>query len=125
MAMKVYKDGMTLMRDTASLANALMENKTREVKVGDTFAVLMWTDRELRIVTAVEGDAAFTSEMVETKMENWYEGTEYPVRGEDGAIKTAGDVERYVLKRGKWRDRSGNVVHLSWGATTGYRDPSF
>lgn len=32
--MKVYKDGMVLMKDTGSLTNALMENRAKEIKVG-------------------------------------------------------------------------------------------
>ena len=123
--MKVYKDGMTLMKDTASLTNALMENKPREIRVGDTFAELLWTDRTLWKVTEVTNQKDFMAEQVETELKDgWEDGTEYPVRDADGNILTDGQPSRFTLKRKYWY-RNGVRIHISWGATTGYTDPSF
>lgn len=123
--MKVYKDGMTLMKDTGSLMNALMENRTREIKVGDTFAELMWTDRHLWKVTEVVSQREFVAERVETELRNgWEDGTEYPKVDADGNMITSGRPETFKLKRKFWY-LGESRIHLSWGATTGYRDPSF
>ena len=123
--MKVYKDGMTLMKDTASLANALMENKTREIKVGDTFAELMWTDRHLWIVTNVISPREFVAERVQTEMrDGWQDGTEYPKTDAEGKYLTSGYPETFKRKHKYWY-LGESRVRFSWGATTGYRDPSF
>lgn len=123
--MKIYKDGMTLMKDTGSLTNAIMENKTREIKVGDTFAELMWTDRHLWKVTEVVSQREFVAERVETELRNgWEDGTEYPKLDADGNMLTGGCQYTFKLKRKFWY-LGGSRVHLSWGETTGYRDPSF
>ena len=123
--MKIHKDGMTLMRDTGSLTNALMENRTREIKVGDTFAELMWTDRHLWKVTEVVGQREFVAERVQTELRNgWQDGTEYPKVDADGNMLTDGYPETFKLKRKFWY-LGASRIHFSWGATTGYRDPSF
>ena len=131
--MKIYKDGMTLMRDTASLMNAVMENKAKTINVGDTFAELLWTDRTLWVVTKVISDRKFVANRAKTYMENWADGTEYPVKDENGKIVADGEPRTFTKKRKYWYRSihanapatDGHRVHLSWGATTGYRDPSF
>jgi len=133
--MKVYKDGMTLMKDTCSITNALMENKSREIKEGDTFAILMWSDRSLWKVTKVVSQTEFYAERVETYMKDWADGTEYPKRDESGNIVTSGQPVKYKKSRKYWYEWWANAqgvyykteckVHFAWGETTGYRDPSF
>jgi len=128
--MKIYSDGMTLMRDTGSLTNALMENKKDGMKVGDTFAELMWTDRTLWQVTeVVVPGRKFKAQRVETYMENWTDGTEYPREGADGKYILQGDETTFERKRKYWYRvggfGGGSRVHFSWGAKHGYRDPSF
>lgn len=133
---KIYKDGMTLMRDTASLTNAIMENRRSEVKVGDTFARLMWTDRELWQVTEVVSPTKFKAMKVQTRCENEYKGTENPVYDEDGKMKLYEAREMLIVRKRKYwyaveKDHEGNFarkigrIHCTWGETTGYRDPSF
>ena len=122
--MKIHKDGMTLMKDTGSLTNALMENKTDTIKVGDTFAELMWTDRKLWKVTEVISPKAFMAERVETELRNgWEDGTEFPKKDERGEMITDGQPMKFIKKRKYWY--CGGRIHWAWGATTGYRDPSF
>jgi len=133
--MKVYKDGMTLGRETGSLTNALMENKTHEIKVGDSFALLMWTDRSLWQVTKVISQTEFYAKRVETYMKDWTDGTCYPKTGDDGKWILWDEESKFKKSRKYWYEhcRYGNGVfcktdckaHFSWGATTGYRDPSF
>lgn len=122
--MKVYKDGMVLMKDTGSLTNALMENKTKEIKVGDTFVELLWTDRTAYIVTRVINQHDFYAKRLKSKMKDWTDGTKYPVKDENGAYITEGDECRFRKPRKYWYCGSGKV-HLSWGEDCGYRDPSF
>lgn len=122
--MKVYKDGMTLMRDTGSLTNALMENKSIEIKVGDTFVELMWTDRHPYIVTRVVNQKKFYAKRLKTHIENWQDGTEYPDKDATGAYITQGGEVLFSKPRKFWR-KSGDKVHLSWGEDCGFRDPSF
>lgn len=124
--MKVYKDGMTLMRDTGSLTNALCENRANVIKVGDSFAKLGWTDRYLYIVTEVRSPREFVAKRVRVEMKDgWQDGTEYPIVGEDGKWLTYdGEGEVFTKKRKYWYDGYSRV-HFSWGATTGYCDPSF
>ncbi len=130
--MKIYKDGMTLMRDTGSLTNAIMENCNKSVKVGDTFVELLWTDRELYIVTAVESPTRFRAKTVKTVCKTFEEGTMYPVLDENGKMETEGDEEVFFKARKYWyREINNNnyhskvKVHFSWGEKTGYRDPCF
>ena len=73
--MRVYKDGMVLMKDTGSLTNALMENKTKEIKVGDTFVELLWTDRTAYIVTRVNNQRDFYAKRLKVEMKDWYCGS--------------------------------------------------
>ena len=133
--MKVYKDGMTLGRETGSLTNALMENLTREIKVGDSFAILGWTDRTLYQVTEVVSQNEFSACKVDTYMKEWQDGTEYPNVGADGKWVLYGRTVKFKKCRKYWYEhwlgidgiphKMGRKVHFSWGATTGYRDPSF
>lgn len=131
--MKIYKNGMTLMRDTASLTNALCENLGVKdgIKVGTTFCELMWTDRNLWVVTRVVSDSEFYARRARTRMENWADGTEYPVTDENGNIETWGDELRYRFSYRNWRraherlPKKMEKVHLAFGEKTGYRDPSF
>ena len=74
--MKVYKDGMELMKDTGSLTNALMENRNEKIKVGDTFAELLWTDRNAYIVTRVNSQRDFYAKRLKVEMKDWTEGTQ-------------------------------------------------
>lgn len=122
--MKVYKDGMELMMETGSLTNALMENKPREIKVGDTFAELLWTDRTAYIVTRVVNQLKFYAKKLKVKMENWQDGTEYPVKDEHGAYIAEGGEFCFSKPRKYWYC-GGGKVHLAWGESCGYRDPSF
>jgi hypothetical protein len=137
--MQVKKNGLKLMRDTASLTNALIENIGTEggLKAGDTFAELMWTDRTLWVVTAApkgENVKDFLAAQADTMMKDWTDGTEYPVRDEKGNIKYDPSSERYfVFRYRNWwcypdtrmQKGTGKKVHLSFGQATGYRDPSF
>ena len=133
--MKVYKDGMELMKDTGSLTNALMENKAREIKVGDTFAELMWTDRTLWKVVEVVNQTEFSAERVITYMKDWTDGTTYPKRDDRGNILTDGHPVKFKKGRKYWYEwhqnangeyyKTDSKVHFSWGKQTGYRDPSF
>lgn len=122
--MKVYKDGMELMKDTGSLDNALMENRNENIKVGDTFAELLWTDRTAYIVTRVNNQRDFYAKRLKVEMKDWTDGTQYPVKDEKGAYITEGGECRFRKPRKYWRE-SGDRVHLSWGEDCGYRDPSF
>ena len=122
--MKLYKDGMVLMKDTGSLTNALMENKTKEIKVGDTFVELLWTDRTAYIVTRVNNQRDFYAKLLKVEMKDWTDGTQYPVKDEKGAYIAEGGEFRFRKPRKYWR-RGGGKVHLSWGEDCGYRDPSF
>lgn len=114
---------MKLMRDTASLTNYLMENSTHEIHVGDSFAELMWTDRTLWKVVRIEGKKMY-AKRVATKMRHWEEGTQYPVTDDDGNWILEGHEVCFSKPRKNWR-KGGEIVHLSWRAKTGYRDPSF
>lgn len=122
--MKVYKDGMTLMRDTGSLTNALMENKANDIKVGDTFVELLWTDRTAYIVTRVVNQKKFYAKRLQTYMIDWREGTKYPDKDAKGAYITTGEEVLFHKPRKYWYKGSGKV-HLSWGEDCGFRDPSF
>ena len=55
MAMQLKKNGAVLMRDTASVMNAAIENIGVKggLKPGLTFAELMWSDRHLWVITRV------------------------------------------------------------------------
>lgn len=123
--MKVYKDGMELMKDTGSLTNALMENKTHEIKVGDTFALLLWTDRTAYIVTRVVNQKKFYARRLKTQMKCWQDGTEYPVRDENGTFIPEGEEEEFKKGRKYWYGTFATKAHFSWGECCGYRDPSF
>lgn len=130
MAMQLKKNGAVLMRDTASLINAAIENIGVKdgLKPGLTFAELMWTDRHLWVITRVVSEKEFYAKRVETRCENYYDGTEYPVKNEDGSLKTYGDETRFRFRYRNWRAGDiahGYKVHLAFGADTGYRDPSF
>lgn len=116
---------MKLGTDTGSVFNALMDNGDGclELKAGDTFAELLWTDRNLWIINLVKSNRDFTAKRVETKMRNWADGTEYPVEI-DGVIQTFGSPCHFTRPRKHWKC-DGHTVHLSFGAKTGYRDPSF
>lgn len=120
---KIYRDGMELGKDTGSITNALMENRPREIKVGDTFAELMWTDRRLWIVTRVVNQRDFYAKWVKVEMKDWTEGTQYAVKDEKGEYVTEGAECRFRKPRKYWYH--GGKTHLAWGETTGYRDPSF
>ena len=122
--MKVYKDGMELMKDTGSLTNALMENRNEQIKVGDTFAELLWTDRTAFIVTRVINQHDFYAKRLKVEMKDWTEGTQYPVKDANGAYIAEGAEIRFRKPRKCWYSGSGKV-HLSWGEDCGYRDPSF
>lgn len=132
--MQLKKNGLKLMKDTGSLDNALMENigTTSGIKVGDTFVELMWTDRKLWVITQVAANGKeFFAQPVKTKMKAAWTGTEYPVYDENGKIETNGP-ERFFIYRYKnwWRyadssRKDGEKMHLSFGVTTGYCDPSF
>jgi len=122
--MKVYKDGMTLIRDTGSITNALMENKPIKIKVGDTFVELLWSDRTAYIVTRVNNQRDFYAKRIKVEMKDWTEGTQYPLKDEKGAYITEGVEFRFRKPRKYWYCGSGKV-HLSWGEDCGYRDPSF
>lgn len=95
--MQVKKNGMKLMKDTASLANALIESTglQESIKPGDTFCQLHWTDRTLWVVTRVISDMEFFAARVKTKMDNWTEGTEYPELDEQGRMQYYEDDECY------------------------------
>lgn len=132
MAMQLKMNGAVLMRDTASLINAAIENIGVKggLKPGLTFAELMWTDRNLWVITRVVSEKEFYAKKAETEMRHFAEGTEYPVRDEDGNIKTLGPEVRFQYKYRNWRKSElayphGYKVHLAFGASTGYRDPSF
>lgn len=116
---------MKLFAETGSVINALMDNGggCLEPKVGDTFAELLWTDRNLWIIKSVKSNRDFIAERVETKMKDWTDGTEYPVVA-DGVIQTSGSPSHFTRPRKYWKC-DGHTVHLSFGAKTGYRDPSF
>ena len=114
---------MKLMKDTGSLTNYLMVNDNLNVKVGDTFAKLMWTDRNLYKVIRIEGKKIIAKE-VDTFMKNWAEGTKYPKTDSNRNWILSGP-ERVITKPRKNWKMDGSTVHLSWGATEGYRDPSF
>lgn len=114
---------MKLMKDTGSLTNYMMVNDNLNVKVGDTFAELMWSDRNLWQVTRLEGKNIYVKR-VQTKMKDWTDGTEYPVKDENGNNLLWGN-ECVLTKPRKYWKLNRCTVHLSWGATTGYRDPSF
>lgn len=115
---------MKLMRDTGSLMNYLMVNDNFNVKVGDTFAELMWTDRKLFKVVRLDGKKII-AKVVRTELKNgWEDGTEYPITDDKGEW-VLDDTEHIVTKPRKYWKLDGRNVHLSWGATTGYRDPSF
>ena len=122
--MKVYKDGMELMKDTGSLTNTLMENKPWEIKVGDTFVELLWTDRTAYIVTRVVSQREFYAMRIKTQMKDWTDGTEYPVKDGKGNYITEGGESHFRRPRKYWKCGMGNV-HLSWGEDCGYHDPSF
>ena len=49
-------NGVELMKDTASLTNALLNSGKRPIMVGMGVAELMWTDRKLLQITAVIDD---------------------------------------------------------------------
>lgn len=133
--MKVYADGMELMKETGSLTNALMENKPREIKPGDSFSILLWSDRTLWQVTRVISQTEFFAKKVSTYMKDWADGTCYPKVNADGNWDLSGDEIKYKKCRKYWYeyarcpdgtyDRLDSKVHFSWGSTTGYRDPSF
>lgn len=114
---------MKLMKDTGSLTNYLLENDKHEIRVGDSFAELMWTDRHLWQVTAIDGKRMW-AKRVRTYMEHWADGTEYPVKDDAGKWELEGKEHCFTKPRKNWK-MDGKDVHLSWGATTGYRDPSF
>ena len=122
--MKVYKDGMELMKDTGSLTNALMENRNEKIKVGDTFVELLWTDRTAYIVTRVVNQSKFYAKRLKTHMRDWQEGTKYPDKDETGAYIATGEELLFSKPRKYWR-KSGGRVYLAWGEDCGYRDPSF
>lgn len=122
--MKLYKDGMNLGTDTGSIMNALMENRTREIKVGDTFAELLWTDRNAWIVTRVNNQRDFYAKRIKVQMKHWTEGTQYPVKDENGAYIAEGEERRFRKPRKYWYYGT-QKVHLAWGEDCGYRDPSF
>lgn len=131
--MQVKKNGMKLMRDTASLTNALIESTglQESIKPGDTFVELHWTDRTLWVVTKVVSQKEFFAKEAETYMKNGADGTEYPVMNDDGSIKLTGQEMHFKYIWKNWRvDNNGGrgvreVTHLSFGKTTGYRDPFF
>lgn len=132
--MQIKKNGLKLMKDTASLTNALIENIGMKdgIKVGDTFAELQWTDRTLWVITWVAPNGKeFMAKRAQTKMKDWTDGTEYPVRLEDGTIETVGSECFFKFRYRNWwgysdtQMNNGEKVHLSFGETTGYRDPSF
>ena len=116
--------GMKLMHDTASLTNALMANTTNTPKVGEMFAELMWTDRELWVIVRVRDARMFWAKRVETELKCWQDGTEFPKRDADGNLVTTGELHTFTRPRKYWHC-DGRRVSLSFGATTGYRDPSF
>jgi len=95
--MQLYKNGMKLMRDTASLTNAMIENfgSNEELKPGSTFCQLHWTDRTLWVITRVISATEFFAARAETTMKHWTEGTEYPVYDEKGNIKVTPNSECY------------------------------
>jgi len=104
--MQVKKNGMKLMKDTASLTNALIENIGVEggLKEGGMFCELMWTDRTLWLITRVISDKEFFAARVQTTMRNWTEGTEYPVTAENGAIVCEDGSECYFrFTYNNWR----------------------
>lgn len=114
---------MKLMKDTGSLMNYLMVNDNLNVKVGDTFAELMWTDRHLYKVIRIEGKKII-AKAVETFMKSWAEGTEYPKTDSNGNWILSGPECVITKPRKNWK-MNGSTVHLCWGATEGYSDPSF
>lgn len=120
-------NGVELMKETASLTNAILNCGKCEVKVGMGVAYLMWTDRKLMQVVEVIDDRTFVAQDVETKMEHWADGTEYPVTDAEGKWKLYGNRRTFRWSRrgrGSWRE-NGHKVNLHIGSTTGYRDPSF
>ncbi len=136
--MQVKKNGMKLMRDTASLTNALIEStgQTTGLNNGDTFVELQWTDRTLWVITAAAKNSTkdFIAGMAETTMKDWTTGTEYPVRDEKGNIKIVEGSERYFVYRyhnwwcypdTRMQKGTGRKMHVAFGHSTGYRDPSF
>lgn len=116
---------MKLLTDTGSVANWMMDNGSgcSELKVGNTFAELLWTDRRLWVIKSVKSNRDFIAEMAETRMKDWTDGTEYPVVV-DGVIQTSGSPCHFTRPRKYWKC-DGHTAHLSFGAKTGYRDPSF
>ena len=124
--MQLKKNGAVLMRDTGSLINAAIENiGTRDgLKPGLTFAELMWTDRNLWVITRMVSEKEFYAKSVETECKDYYDGTEYPVKNEDGSLKTWGSESHFKFRYKNWW-ADGAKVHLAFGETTGYRDPSF
>lgn len=115
---------MKLMKDTGSLTNALMENRKEQIKVGDTFAELLWSDRTLYKVVGIEGKKILAKQ-VSTELRNgWEDGTEYPKVDEKGEWILCDTIYEITKPRKYWK-MNGHTVHLCWGATTGYRDPSF
>lgn len=117
-------NGMKLMKDTKSLVNALSANDRVCVCVGDTFSELLWSDRTLYIVTEVS-KGGFSAIRVKTHMKNYYEGTCYPDIDENGKWMVLGSPETFRRDKRGWYTRGGHRVHISWGETTGYEDPSF
>ena len=120
-------NGVELMKETASLTNALLNSGKRPVEVGIGVAYLMWTDRKLMQVTAVIDDRTFAARAVEVKMECWQDGTQYPVKNHDGSWVLKGKERIFNWSNrghGSWRE-NGEKVNLHIGATTGYCDPSF
>ena len=120
-------NGVELMKDTASLTNALLNSGKRPILVGMGVAELMWTDRKLMQVTAVIDDRTFAARDVEVKMECWQDGTQYPVKNPDGSLVLQGKERIFKWSNrghGSWRE-NGRKVNINIGATTGYCDPSF
>lgn len=105
------------------MQNTLMQNDVREIQVGDTFAVLGWSDRKLFKVVRVINNNKFFAREVETECKDWQKGTLTPVLDKSGEWKLS-DFDELFSRRKYWRN-AGMKVNLCWGAKTGFYDPYF
>ena len=143
--MRLIDHGLKLHKDTGSLTNAILETPIgpqKELKIGDTFALLEWTDRTLYVVTHVINDKKFFAARVHTQIKSYEAGIEYPKYNEDGSIKIIPNSEMcFSLSWNRWRysritfeeysnnskikNKDNYPIHIAFGYDTGYTDPSF
>jgi hypothetical protein len=127
---------MKLMKDTASLVNFMLANPNfHKPELDENVTELMWTDRVAYRVTAVDKDGrGCTITKYKPKFIGKCYGDERYKYDDENGNPLLSDLSYHIRYRsGKWvvvdsyngLKTKGFPIHLAWGVSDEYRDPSF